>query len=330
MGMIVVTGAAGFIGSNIVAALCERGGEDIVVCDVLGSGDRWRNLSKHEIADFVAPDQVLEFLHANARKIDAIIHMGAISSTTESDVDLIIDNNFKLSCALWEWCADHDTRFIYASSAATYGDGSAGFDDDGSVEGLSKLSPLNPYGWSKHLFDRRVARLISQGAPAPRQWAGLKFFNVYGPNEYHKGSMKSVVAQIFPDVAQGKPVKLFKSHRDGIGDGEQKRDFIYVRDCVDVVLWLLDQPNVNGLFNLGTGTARTFLDLANAVYGAMAFEAQITFFDMPGEIRDRYQYYTEAPMARLRAAGYDRPFTSLEDGVGDYVRTFLSGTDPFR
>lgn len=328
--MILVTGGAGFIGSNIVAALCERGDDDIVVCDWLGEGDQWRNLAKHEVADFVAPEEVLEFLRATAGQVDAVVHMGAISSTTEHDVDLIIDSNFKLSLALWEWCAENNTRFIYASSAATYGDGTGGFDDDGSVDGLSNLRPLNPYGWSKQLFDRRVARLVSRGAPAPSQWAGLKFFNVYGPNEYHKGSMKSVVAQIFPDVVEGKPVKLFKSHRDDYGDGEQQRDFIYVRDCVDVVLWLLDHPNVSGLYNLGTGTARTFLDLAHAVYQAMSFEPQVTFFDMPEEIRGRYQYFTEASMARLRAAGYDRPFTSLEEGVADYVRTYLNGQDPYR
>jgi len=327
--MIVVTGGAGFIGSNIVAALCARD-DDIVVCDRLRDSDKWRNIGKHEVADIIAPNQLFDFLDANWEDMDAIVHMGAISSTTERDADLIIDNNFKLSLALWHWCAASDTRFIYASSAATYGDGAAGFDDGGSLDGLAKLQPLNPYGWSKHLFDRRVARLISRGAPTPRQWAGLKFFNVYGPNETHKGSMKSVVAQIFPDVSEGKPVKLFKSHRDDCGDGEQKRDFIYVKDCVDVVLWLLGRPEVSGLFNLGTGTARTFVDLAHAVYQAMGVAPNVTFIDMPEEIRERYQYFTEAPMARLRAAGYDRPFTSLEEGVGDYVRTYLSAPDPYR
>jgi ADP-L-glycero-D-manno-heptose 6-epimerase len=328
--MILVTGGAGFIGSNIVNALCARGDTDIVVCDRLRKSDKWRNIAKSEVADVVAPEQVFDFLATRGDEVTAIIHMGAISSTIETDADLIIANNFKLSLALWEWCAAHDSQFIFASSAATYGDGAAGFDDDMSIDALARLRPLNPYGWSKHLFDRRVARLVSRGAPQPRQWAGLKFFNVYGPNEYHKGSMKSVVAQIFPDVAAGNPVRLFRSHRDDYRDGEQQRDFVYVNDCVDVVLWLLDQPLVQGTFNLGTGTARTFLDLANAVYGALDTPPDIEFIDTPESIRERYQYFTEAPMGRLRAAGYRAPFTSLEEGVADYVRYYLNMTDPYR
>jgi len=328
--MIVVTGGAGFIGSNIVNALCARGDEDIIVCDRLRDGDKWCNISKSEVADIVAPEQLFNFLGDNRGDVEAIVHMGAISSTTERDADLIIDNNFKLSRALWDWCAANAVRFIYASSAATYGDGDLGFDDDGSVEGLAGLRPLNPYGWSKHLFDRRVARMVARNQLAPPQWAGLKFFNVYGPNEYHKGSMKSVVAQIYPDVAAGNPVRLFRSHREEYGDGEQLRDFVYVNDCVDVVLWLLDNQGTSGLFNLGTGAARTFLDLAHAVYGALGAEPNIEFIDTPVSIRDRYQYFTEAPMARLRGAGYDKPFTSLEDGVADYVRKYLSAADPYR
>ncbi len=328
--MIIVTGGAGFIGSNIVAGLCDRGGEDIVVCDRLRSGDKWRNIAKHEIADLVAPDELFGFLDVWWEEVAVIIHMGAISSTTERDADLIADNNFKLSLALWDWCAANDARLVYASSAATYGDGSAGFGDDASIEGLAKLQPLNPYGWSKHIFDRRVARLVSRGDPAPKQWAGLKFFNVYGPNEYHKGDMKSVVAQIVPDIADGNPGTLFKSHRNDCGDGEQKRDFIYVKDCVEVVLWLLDQPQVNGLYNLGTGAARTFGDLAEAAYQAMGAEPNINFCDTPEDIRERYQYFTEAPMDRLKAAGYDRSFTPLEDGIADYVRNYLTAPDKYR
>jgi ADP-L-glycero-D-manno-heptose 6-epimerase len=313
-----------------VAALCDRGGEDIVVCDRLRSGDKWRNLAKHEIADLIAPEELFDFLDLRGADIDAIVHMGAISSTTERNADLIFDNNFKLSLVLWDWCAANDTRLVYASSAATYGAGSEGFKDDASIESLARLQPLNPYGWSKHIFDRRVARLVSRGSPAPRQWAGLKFFNVYGPNEYHKGTMKSVVAQIVPDIIEGKPIHLFKSHRTDCGDGEQKRDFIYVNDCVEVVLWLLDRPGINGLYNLGTGTARTFNDLAEAAYRAVGAEPKISFRDMPEDIRERYQYFTEAPMDHLRAAGYDRPFTSLEDGIADYVRNYLTAPDKYR
>src|SRR5580658_6232140 len=210
--MIVVTGGAGFTGSNLAAALEERGERDLVVCDHLGDGDKWRNVAKRELAALIPPDSLLDFLDRHARDVRALFHMGAISSTTERDADLIIRSNFTLSLDLWQWCAAHGTRFFYASSAASYGDGSQGFDDDGSPDALARLRPLNAYGWSKHLFDRRVARMVERRAPAPPQWAGFKFFNVYGPNEYHKGGMKSVAAQIYPRAAAGEPCRLFRSH----------------------------------------------------------------------------------------------------------------------
>jgi ADP-L-glycero-D-manno-heptose 6-epimerase len=328
--MIVVTGGAGFIGSNLVAALEERGEHDLVVCDRLGRDDKWRNLAKRELAALVAPEALLEFLDAHAREINIVFHLGAISSTTESDADLIAATNFTLSQRLWDWCAATETRFIYASSAATYGDGAAGFDDDGSPTALARLKPLNAYGWSKHLFDRRVARLLERRGARPAQWAGLKFFNVYGPNEYHKDNMKSVVAQIYPRAARGEAARLFRSHRPDVADGGQKRDFVYVRDCVDMMLWLHDHPAVNGLFNIGSGTARSFADLAAAVFRALGREPQIEYVDTPAAIRDKYQYFTEARMERLRAAGYDRPATALEDGVRDYVQSYLAAADPYR
>lgn len=327
--MILVTGGAGFIGSNIVAALCERG-EDVVVCDHLGEGDKWRNLAKHEVAELVAPEMLQGWLQKHGERLAAVVHMGAISSTTESNVDLLVERNIRASLFLWDWCAAHRRPLIYASSAATYGDGSAGFEDDASPRALARLRPLNAYAWSKHFVDRRIARLLARGAPAPPQWVGLKFFNVYGPNEYHKGAMRSVVAQNHERVRAGEPVRLFRSHRPDCADGEQRRDFIYVRDCVDVVLWLLERPAVNGLFNLGTGQARTFLDLAAAMFAAVGRPPRIEMIDMPEALRARYQYRTEAPMARLRAAGYDKPFTTLEDGVADYVRRYLEGPDPYR
>jgi ADP-L-glycero-D-manno-heptose 6-epimerase len=328
--MIVITGGAGFIGSNLVAALEERGEGDLVVCDRLGHGDKWRNLGKRELRALLAPESLFAFLDEHAREVDAIFHLGAISSTTETDADLIIASNFTLSQRLWDWCTATETRFLYASSAATYGDGSAGFDDDGSPAALAKLRPLNAYGWSKHLFDRHVARIVERHGKRPGQWAGLKFFNVYGPNEYHKGSMRSVVAQVQPRASRGEPARLFRSHRDGIADGGQKRDFVYVRDCVDMMLWLHDHAEVSGLFNIGSGAARSFADLAAAVYRALGLEPQIEFVDTPAEIRDRYQYFTEARMARLRAAGYDRPMTTLEEGVRDYVQSYLAAADPYR
>jgi ADP-L-glycero-D-manno-heptose 6-epimerase len=328
--MIVITGGAGFIGSNLVAALEERGLHELVVCDRLRDGDKWRNLAKRELADVVRPDRLFEFLERHAGEIDAIFHMGAISATTERDADLIIENNLRLSLDLWEWCAGHGTRFLYASSAATYGDGSAGFVDDESVEGLANLRPLNAYGWSKHLFDRRVARLVAEDRPTPRQWAGLKFFNVYGPNEGHKGHMRSVVAKLHPRVRAGEPAVLFRSHHPEYEDGGQMRDFVWVGDCVDVLLWLLDHPRVNGLFNLGSGEARSFADLARAVHTAMDRPLRIEFVDTPEDIRAKYQYFTQADLTKLRGAGYASPMTRLEDGVRRYVRDFLERDDPYR
>ena len=256
--------------------------------------------------------------------------MGAISSTTETDADLIVETNFRLTMALWNWCAENGTRLIYASSAATYGDGTQGFVDDASIQALAQLRPLNAYGWSKNAVDRRIARILDDKGPTPPQWVGLKFFNVYGPNEYHKGSMKSVIAHIFPDVAAGKTVRLFKSHHPDYADGGQMRDFVWVGDCVAVVTWLLNHPEVSGLFNCGTGKARSFKDLATAVFTALGREPDIEYVPTPESIRAKYQYFTEADMGRLRALGYDRPATSLEDGVGEYVREYLNAADPYR
>lgn len=328
--MIVVTGGAGFIGSNILAALEERGAGKLVVCDRLRANDKWKNIAKRELADIVHPEQLFDFLEANRKSIEVIFHMGAISATTETDADKIAANNFSLSLALWKWCAMSNVRFIYASSAATYGDGTAGFDDDWSMEHLAQLHPMNAYGWSKHLFDRRVARKIAQGSRRPPQFAGLKFFNVYGPNEYHKGNQQSVVAQVYPHAKEDGAYQLFRSHNPKYKDGGQLRDFIWVGDVVNVMMWLLDNPQVSGIFNVGTGTARTFIDLASTVYGALGKQPKIKFQDTPVAIRDKYQYFTQANMERLRAAGYDKPFTSLEDGVTQYVQHFLDQPDRYR
>jgi ADP-L-glycero-D-manno-heptose 6-epimerase len=327
--MILVTGGAGFIGSNVAAALSERG-QRVAVCDRLRQGEKWRNLAKTELADILAPESLSAWLTAHADRLAAIVHMGAISSTTERDADLVIDTNFRLSWFLWQWCAAHGVRLIYASSAATYGAGEQGFDDDGSVAGLTGLRPLNSYGWSKHLFDRRVARALAEGEPAPPQWAGLKFFNVYGPNEYHKGDMRSVVTQRYPAAAQGEEITLFASHHPDYADGGQLRDFVYVGDCVEVVLWLLDHANVQGLYNVGTGSARSFADLARALYEAVGRPARIRYVPMPEALRANYQYYTQARMERLRAAGYARPMTGLEAGVGQFVRDYLARPDRYR
>ena len=328
--MIIITGGAGFIGSNLVAALSDRRAGDLIVCDRDGGDDKWRNLAKHDIAETITPEALPGFLERRGSAVEAIFHMGAISSTTETNATLIKAENFDTSLDLWRWCAAHDCRFIYASSAATYGDGALGFDDDGAPEALARLRPLNLYGRSKHLFDRRVARLVADGARRPRQWAGLKFFNVYGPNEYHKGAMRSIVAKNHAKAARGETVTLFKSHHPDYADGGQLRDFISVADCVAVMLWLYDNPQVDGLFNLGTGKARSFADLVAALFAALGRDPVIDYVDMPLEIRDNYQYFTQADMGRLRAAGYHAPFLSLEDGVADYVNNYLDKDDPYR
>ncbi|ONG47490.1 ADP-glyceromanno-heptose 6-epimerase [Pseudoroseomonas deserti] len=329
--MYLVTGGAGFIGSNLVAALCERG-EEVMVCDRLRAGEegreKWRNLARHDIAGVLPPERLWDWLAGN--KPEVIFHLGAISATTVRDGDLVAENNLTLTLALHDWCAQSGVRLVYASSAATYGDGAEGFDDDPARDALARLRPLNLYGWSKHQTDRRIAALQALGRPAPPQCAGLKFFNVYGPNEFHKGRMASVVLHKFRQIMTGAPATLFKSDREGIADGEQLRDFVHVDDCVEVMLWLLDHPEANGLFNVGTGTARSFLDLTRAIYAALGRTPEIAFVEMPVDLVGKYQYYTQARMERLRAAGFDGSATSLEDGVRRYVQDFLTQPDPYR
>lgn len=326
--MILVTGGAGFIGSNIVAALNDAGRADVVVCDFLGDEGKWRNLAKRQLADVVPPAELPLWLHG--RKLDAVIHMGAISETTATDGDLVIETNFRLSMRLLDWCTANGVPFIYASSAATYGDGNEGFVDDNSLAALKNLRPMNLYGWSKSLFDLAVAERVAKKHKMPPHWAGLKFFNVFGPNEYHKGAMMSVLAKRFDDVKSGKKVQLFKSHRDGIADGDQRRDFIYVDDVVRVVMWLLVSPKTNGIYNVGTGQARSFKDLIVSAYGALGAKPNIEYIDMPEQIRGSYQYFTQASVDRLLGAGYNGGFTSLEDAVGAYVKNYLNQLDRYR
>jgi len=321
----LVTGGAGFIGS-VLARMLEEKGYRLTIADRLGSGDKWRNIAKREIEFLIPPEEILQTI--DTRPYDLIVHMGAISATTERDADLIAATNISLSQAIFSLCADQGLPLIYASSAATYGDGAEGFDDNQTPEGLARLRPLNPYGWSKHVFDRWVLREALRGAKLPPQWVGLKFFNVFGPHEYHRGAMRSVVHQLVPQVSRGEGVSLFKSHRADVADGEQKRDFVAVGDCARAVSALIDRPQVSGIFNLGTGTARSFADLARAVFTALGRAPDISYRPMPDELQGKYQYFTQARMDRLVTALDGFSFTPLEQAVADYARLILSD-DPY-
>ena len=316
--MIIVTGGAGFIGSAIVAGLNSRGIDDIVIVDILGSDEKWKNLQRLRFADYVEADDFLEMLTAG--KIDwpveVIFHMGACSDTTEQNASYMIQNNYDFSKLLANWAVGRGLRFIYASSAATYGDGSQGFSDDEA--GLDKLGPLNIYGYSKQMFDLWAIR-----AGLLKRIVGLKYFNVFGPNEYHKGEMRSFVVKAFEQINAAGKVGLFKSHRPDYADGEQKRDFLYIKDAVDMTLFFLDNRKIAGLFNIGTGAARTWNDLANATFAAMNKEPNIEYIPMPEKLRDKYQYFTQADITKLRTAGYKREPTSLEDAIKDYVQNYL-------
>jgi len=326
--MIMVTGAAGFIGSNLHAALRARGCETIVV-DRLRANGKWRNLAKHPPSGLLPPEQLDAFLAA-APKLEMVFHLGAISDTTATDGDLAWTTNVALSQRLWDFCTAHEIPFVYASSAATYGDGALGFDDDASLAHLERLRPLNLYGWTKQVFDLRVARALAAGKPHPPQWAGLKFFNVFGPNEYHKGGMVSVVKVKHDEVRAGLAPRLFRSDRPDIADGQQRRDFIWIDDVIDVMLWLRDTPTVSGLFNVGTGRARTYHDLAHAVCDAAGAPRRIDFIEMPEKLRGQYQSITEASIDRLRAAGYGKQFTPLEEAIRRYVQDYLTQPFPYR
>jgi ADP-L-glycero-D-manno-heptose 6-epimerase len=314
---VLVTGGAGFIGSALAWGLNRRGCEDIVVCDLLGTNEKWRNLTPLRFADYVEADALLSRLQTGALgKFDLVLHMGACSATTEQDASYLIRNNYEFTKDLAVWALANQARFVYASSAATYGDGAAGMED--SDANLETLRPLNMYGYSKHLFD-----LYARRAGILKDMVGLKFFNVYGPNEDHKGDMRSLVHKSFAQVRSEGVIRLFKSYRPDFKDGEQKRDFLYIKDCVAMTLHLAATPLANGLFNIGSGGARSWIDLANAVFAALGKQPDIKFIEMPAVIREKYQYFTQANLFRLREAGYTAPVTSLEDSVANYVRNYL-------
>lgn len=319
---VIVTGGAGFIGSNLIAALNERGIVDILVVDDLGTGETWRNLVGLDYEDYMDRDDFRFAVRNDAlRGVDAVFHLGACSSTTEKNASYLADNNYRVSRELCEWCVERDVRFIYASSAATYGDGALGYSDDPEL--LPQFHPLNMYGYSKHMFDLWALRKGFLD-----RIAGLKYFNVYGPNEAHKGDMRSVAHKAWGQIRAEGALKLFKSHRSGFRDGEQLRDFVHVRDAVAATLHFFDQRDVSGLYNCGTGRARTWNDLGKAVFAAMGLPPRIEYIDMPEALRGAYQYRTEADTTRLRAAGFPAEFTPLEDGIADYIGRLGRGETP--
>jgi len=316
--MIAVTGGAGFIGSAIVWKLNQLGENKIIIVDELGTDDKWKNIVPLKFEDFIHKDDFISRVIGRDVhfEIESIIHMGANSSTTEKDADHLFSNNYLYTKELATYCLEKDIRFIYASSAATYGDGSLGFDDDENK--LETLRPLNMYGYSKQMFD-----LWAKRNGALEKIVGIKYFNVYGPNEYHKGDMRSVVHKAFEQIRDTGKVRLFKSLNPKYKDGEQLRDFIYIIDAIDMTLFFLDKPNVNGLYNLGTGKSRTWNDLVSAIFKSLNKIENIEYIDLPEHLREKYQYFTEANMNKIKKAGYNQPFSDLEDGVTDYVKKYL-------
>jgi len=322
--MYIVTGGAGFIGSAMVWKLNRMGIDDILVVDNLSTSEKWNNLVGLKYQDYLHRDQFLKFIleGEDPFETEAVVHMGACSSTTELDADFLMENNYRYTQYVCRFCMAHGARFINASSAATYGNGEFGFDDD--EDGIDRLRPLNMYGYSKQLFD-----LWAKEAGLLDQIVSLKFFNVFGPNEYHKDDMKSVICKAHSQILETGKLKLFKSYREEYPHGGQKRDFVYIKDCVDIMAWFLENPDKGGIFNIGTGTARTWNDLANAVFAAMNHEPEIEYIPMPETIRDKYQYFTQANMDKLKAAGCTVKMTSLEDGARDYVQNYLDKDDRY-
>lgn len=316
--MFIVTGGAGFIGSAFLSKLNEEGIFDVLVVDNLGTANKWKNLSGKSYSDYLHKDQFRQLLEQgyDFGQVEAVFHFGACSSTTETDAEYMMDNNYRYSREVADWALNQQARFIYASSAATYGNGEHGFSDD--VNTIPLLRPLNIYGYSKQLFDLWI---LNNGLG--ETVAGLKFFNVFGPNEYHKGEQRSVIHKAVGQILSTGRLKLFKSYREGIDDGQQNRDFVYIKDCLEIIWWLYEHPEVNGIFNLGSGHARTWNDLANSVFSALDRPASVDFIDMPVELRPNYQYFTEANMEKLANAGCPWKFTSLEEAVTDYVCNYL-------
>ncbi|MGL5122897.1 MAG: ADP-glyceromanno-heptose 6-epimerase [Fusobacteriaceae bacterium] len=329
--MIIVTGAAGFIGSTFIWKLNTMGIKDIIAVDKMRNGEKWLNLRKREYSDWVDKDELFSWLacNENAKKITGVVHVGACSATTETDGDFLMNNNYDYTKKLWNFCAENNINFVYASSAATYGLGELGYNDEMTEEEFQKLMPLNKYGYSKKYFDDWAFKQEKK----PKQWQGIKYFNVYGPQEYHKERMASMVFHTYNQFNESGKVKLFKSHKKEYKDGEQLRDFIYIKDVLDVMYYFLMEKVESGVYNLGTGKARSFYDLSlttmRAIKSDVKGEDVIEFIPMPEDLRGRYQYFTEASMNKLKKSGYKKEFYTLEEGIKDYVENYLSKEDPY-
>ena len=329
MKIILILGGAGFIGSNLAKRLADRGSHRIVIVDQFGNGKKWNNLVRVPVDEIVHPVDLFDWLVSYGGEVDLVYHLGGITDSTENDVETIIESNHNFPLLVWRWCAEAGVRFIYGSSYEVYGSGEQDFDDTDDLEYQRNLRPLNPNGWSKKLLDMHVSGAQSRDEAVPPQWVGLRFFNIYGPNEYHKGDTRSVVLKVYEEASQDVPVKLFKSANPDYADGSQLRDFMAVSDAVHMLEWFLDTPDVSGLFNAGSGQARSFEELAKAVFSALGKEPNIKYIDMPTHVEHQYQYKTEANIQRLRNIGYDRPILTMEQGVDDYIQNYLKKEDRY-
>lgn len=316
--MIVITGAYGFIGSNLVAELEHKSKEELVLVDVFGHGYKWKNISNRFLHKMMEPQALVDFIRDNHGTISCVIHMGANSSTVEDDVDNLVNNNYRFSVAILTICIEYGIRFIYASSASVYGRGNLGFKDSDTLEDIDSLQPLNAYGWTKKIFDAECAKHNFNNI------VGLRFFNVYGPNEYHKGEQASVIYKWYTKLIIDSPIYLFKSYDENYIDGYQERDFVFVQDCIDVIIWMMENTAVNGLFNIGTGCAHPFINIINNLETLLKKKATYSYIDMPDNIKLHYQYHTQADISKLRLVGYKKPMTPLYDGMNVYINQYLN------